>query len=1043
MKKLISLLAAFTLLLGCAVLPAAAQDKSDWSTTQNPGGGDITIQNKDGSVHFKSITDAFHVNKTPVDITAANVEITLGTIPAYNDVNSAMSSCVSFSNRNDVATEYGTRESWDGVMLYFYYTSPTMLTVDMFKNTEGAIWTSIGNKAIPMDVLPGTKLYVSLQEFNGAWQVALNGTQLIAAGGLVNLDKFSDGKGYIQVGSHASENFFPIEYSVTRFDDAAGNAWSMKYTNDKSFYVTDDNGTAVMRGESSGSYAIRREPVSLDNANLLFSIDNYISFAGGSFDGKPQQQWQVDIDFSTSPDLRNGFCIRLLPWTPDTMLFQVVNYDNWAANAWPYNKNHAIQLVDGTKFFFALKEEAGVYNVYINGEKLALDAALPAKDFQDRQAYIWVSGTNGAGGSPIDVSVYEVGNSGVMTYDKEVREEPSASGKTVSGQFSAYNNLPSDTDVTYALAAFDGNKRMTAFDAQTQQAVVSGAKTGMLAPQISCAAGDSVKTILLDNLDNCKPVGESAEYVSSTLTAKAGVLNNQATISGDLGDSTAAAVVVKTPSGAVHYANLVKGDGTYSVKYPMDTQNDEGGTYTVIVNGNKEAEKRVTSFFFAGEALSREIVATANTGTTAQIDEMFRQYYPVFNIELEEYQKEIALDTLYQLIIANRPFSSTDGITQVVQEAPLVAAFNSAAADGMLALLRTPELEADFTKYNALYSDTDRKWVLEKLDARSDYKSFADINSTMKEYVALAMLNRAGVDDLVKYLKDKDMIAELGIGSNEVYLEYLSYTGTEKKSIETGLVKKQPYESVKDFLSKLSAAIDERTKPSDGGSGGSSGGGGGNRGGSTVKLPATTPAPLPTNTPEDEYSGIKTAFDDIGQVEWAYPAIQSLYEKKIISGSGDGKLHPTDVVTREEFVKMLVVAADALDETASCNFGDVAEGQWFYRFVASAVNAGLVNGVSEQSFGTGAPVTRQDAAVMLERAIAKKGIALASKEGAAAFRDADQIAAYAQESVEKLRGAGILNGKGDGTFAPADYCTRAEVFQMIYAYTQLENGVEE
>ena len=44
-------------------------------------------------------------------------------------------------------------------------------------------------------------------------------------------------------------------------------------------------------------------------------------------------------------------------------------------------------------------------------------------------------------------------------------------------------------------------------------------------------------------------------------------------------------------------------------------------------------------------------------------------------------------------------------------------------------------------------------------------------------------------------------------------------------------------------------------------------------------------------------------FDDTADYEWALDAINDLYGKGIISGSGDGKFMPGAAVTRAEILK--------------------------------------------------------------------------------------------------------------------------------------------
>lgn len=68
---------------------------------------------------------------------------------------------------------------------------------------------------------------------------------------------------------------------------------------------------------------------------------------------------------------------------------------------------------------------------------------------------------------------------------------------------------------------------------------------------------------------------------------------------------------------------------------------------------------------------------------------------------------------------------------------------------------------------------------------------------------------------------------------------------------------------------------------------------------------------------------------------------------------------------------------------------------------------------------------------MTERA----GIVL-SEENTASFSDADEISEFAADGVAALSRAGIINGVGDGCFAPKATAKRAEAAKIIYGILQ-------
>lgn len=203
----------------------------------------------------------------------------------------------------------------------------------------------------------------------------------------------------------------------------------------------------------------------------------------------------------------------------------------------------------------------------------------------------------------------------------------------------------------------------------------------------------------------------------------------------------------------------------------------------------------------------------------------------------------------------------------------------------------------------------------------------------------------------------------------------------------------------------------------------SSTGGGGGGGGVTTTLNVT-------QTSHDESAKIQ--FTDLESVQWAKEGINYLAKKGIINGKGDGLFAPQDNITREEFVKMLVVAFDIYDEAAQSQFDDAAQNEWYYKYVSSGVKAGLINGVSGNMFGIGEKITRQDMAVLIWRFLNHVGSTLPKSE-ILGFVDKAHIAEYAIEAIAALREAGIVSGMSDGTYMPNAFCTRAQAAQIIFS----------
>ena len=214
-----------------------------------------------------------------------------------------------------------------------------------------------------------------------------------------------------------------------------------------------------------------------------------------------------------------------------------------------------------------------------------------------------------------------------------------------------------------------------------------------------------------------------------------------------------------------------------------------------------------------------------------------------------------------------------------------------------------------------------------------------------------------------------------------------------------------------------------------GGSGGSSGSGGSTRdsfwaGSSFSKV--TPPAPISTTDATKQ----PVQFLDLGDVDWAKDAIKDLAEKEIVSGKDAEHFAPNDNITREETAK-IIAGIFKFSGSGSVPFGDVKSDDWFYPYVSAVYNNKIVNGISENIFGSGLPVTRQDMCAMIYNAVSVSGTELDKKFAQNTFEDNDMISPYAAEAVAALQTAGIINGDENNEFKPQDGATRAEAAVML------------
>lgn len=185
---------------------------------------------------------------------------------------------------------------------------------------------------------------------------------------------------------------------------------------------------------------------------------------------------------------------------------------------------------------------------------------------------------------------------------------------------------------------------------------------------------------------------------------------------------------------------------------------------------------------------------------------------------------------------------------------------------------------------------------------------------------------------------------------------------------------------------------------------------------------------LKTLLGEVKIENTTTKFSDVTG-EKLSEAVNYLAEAGIVSGKSSTTFCPDDNVKREEFSKMLVLALGLYDKNAKSSFEDVLQSDWYYTYVSSAVNAGLIEGYGN-TFGSGDFITRQDVATIIYRALDGK-IAKNEKE-AVSYIDKAEISEYALDAVMSLTSAGMISGVSESKFAPKECATRAQVAEIIY-----------
>lgn len=195
-------------------------------------------------------------------------------------------------------------------------------------------------------------------------------------------------------------------------------------------------------------------------------------------------------------------------------------------------------------------------------------------------------------------------------------------------------------------------------------------------------------------------------------------------------------------------------------------------------------------------------------------------------------------------------------------------------------------------------------------------------------------------------------------------------------------------------------------------------------GSSSVSMSAT-----PTTKPSDSGStgSGSSVFTDMSG-HWGQKYAEALVARGVVNGYADGSFRGDSPITRAELTKIVVEALN-IPATSGKTFGDVDAASWYADYVSRAATAGVVNGFEDGSFAPDRSVTRQDAVLMVYRAMK---LSQELPEGFKFFADEKDIQDYASEAIRCLGDLGIITGNGKANqFLPQNNITRAEMAAVV------------
>lgn len=175
-------------------------------------------------------------------------------------------------------------------------------------------------------------------------------------------------------------------------------------------------------------------------------------------------------------------------------------------------------------------------------------------------------------------------------------------------------------------------------------------------------------------------------------------------------------------------------------------------------------------------------------------------------------------------------------------------------------------------------------------------------------------------------------------------------------------------------------------------------------------------------------------FPDVPNAEGDLDAaVGWMAEWAITTGYADGRFHPENGMNRQQIAAFLHRLAGEPEPGEGGGFPDVPEGSPFATAIAWLASTGITEGYGDGTFRPTNPVTRQQIAAFLWRALGEPE----APDDAPSFPDVPAEHPFV-DAISWLASTGITEGYGDGTFRPDDPVTRLSAAIFLWRLGRLD-----
>lgn len=488
-------------------------------------------------------------------------------------------------------------------------------------------------------------------------------------------------------------------------------------------------------------------------------------------------------------------------------------------------------------------------------------------------------------------------------------------------------------------------------------------------------------------------------------------------------DNETADLVVLNANNEVVYANKMNTDQNGKASPKIDFSKMVSGQYEFYVKCKEEVYK-TEKYYLTPSETETELAAFVKMNQQ-QMEDYINTNGAKLDLDYNYYQslayKKQVVSELYAFVQNNLNITKAE-LVSMFRQLSVIQAFKEGkiaditdVSEDISCLNKEPASQWFFADNSVIASDRRERWskfITKQLNGAS-INGVSDFEQKIMASLLFAGINDRQSTDSLKLMME-DFADKLGLNKSQITTSVILKLGTSYSGFDLDTLK-----------SDMQNAASYNNYPiADGGSTSGSSGGGSSL--SFSNKPVTPPQPI---GPDGEQNAF---FKDLDNYEWAEKEITELAQKGIIAGRGDEKFEPGELITREEFLKLIVsIAGVTSSNSDDIGFNDVSKDDWYYKYIKAAVENNYVKGVSDELFGVGENITREDMVTLLYRMLSQQGIVLRNEKND--FTDFEDISEYAQKATAFCAGEGIINGYEDGTFRPHNNANRAEAAKLVYA----------